>query len=119
MVRFFGFFTAGNRKKRWVGDTDRSKKQVPGGFWTQKSQLFRIPVRSDFGVPRVKFGRFGQDPDNFTAGNSFCGWFGVVRDKKRPQPRRIVYPAVNFDQDYGRGPNLGVPGVQNGRFGQD
>jgi len=57
-----------------------------------------------------------QDLDNFTAGNSFCGRFGAFRDKKRPQPGRSAYPAVNFDQNLGRGPNLGVPWVQNGRF---
>ena len=26
------------------GDTDRSNNRVPGGFWAQKSNLFRIPV---------------------------------------------------------------------------
>jgi len=49
-----------------------------------------------------------------TAGNSFCGRFGVTRDKDSPEPEWVAYPAVNFDQDLGRGPNLGVPEAQNG-----
>ena len=61
----------------------------------------------------IKFGA------KITAGNSFCGRFGVARDKNSPEPEWVAYPAVNFDQDLGRGPNLGVLGVHNGRFGQD
>jgi hypothetical protein len=32
----------------------------------------------------------------FTVGNGVWVWFGVVRDKKSPEPGRISYPAVMF-----------------------
>ena len=55
---------------------------------------------------------------NITAGNSFGGRLGVVRDEKGPQPGGMVYPAVNFGQDLGRGPDFGVPVTEFGRFDQ-
>ena len=64
-------------------------------------------------VDLIKFGT------KITVGNSFWGRFGVIRDKKRPQPGKLAYPTVNFAQDLGRGPNFGVPVTQNGRFDQD
>jgi len=44
--RFFRVFLLAETVLFWrFGDTDRSKKQVPGGFWVRKSHSFGIPVR--------------------------------------------------------------------------
>ena len=44
--------------------------------------------------------------------------FPTKRSGKGPQPGGMVYPAVNFGQDLGRGPDFGVPGAEFGRFDQ-
>ena len=77
--------------------------------WDKLGDL-EVPVAQ--AADLIKFGT------KITVGNSFCGRFGVIRDKKRPQPGKLAYPTVNFAQSLGQSGGFGGDGDQNGRFGQ-
>ena len=91
----------------------------PEGFGVLRGQIRGISVRFDnLGCRESNLVDLIKFAAQITTGNSLRAVRGCP-GQKRPQPERVAHPAVNFDQDLGRGPNFGVPGVEFGRFEED